>query len=131
MLKNGSKSDKQKKLHVLIVDDDVDLADTVSDILKIEGYKTRVAHSGDEALSAVKDQLPALVLLDIRMGGKSGIETLKAIKEINGEIIVLMMTGSSELKFTEQASRAGASDYILKPIDFVYLKKTLSKFITR
>ena len=76
---------------ILIVDDDTLLQASLDDILS-EDYDTLIAGSGEEALRLFKSRPVDLVLLDIRLPGINGIETLRRIKELGGEAVVIMMT---------------------------------------
>lgn len=101
---------------ILVVDDEVDVAKEIAAIIKETGeYDVLNAFSGEEAVKTVKDNIVTLVLLDIKMPGMSGIETLKAIKKIKPDIRVVMLTALDEAKFAWEASKYGASDYITKP----------------
>jgi len=110
---------------ILLVDDDPNVVKTVAFQLTEEGYSIVVAGNGEEALERIKEEKPALVLLDIMMPGMDGIETLKKIKEIDREIPVAMVTAVWDNEEGKRAFEAGAYDYITKPIDFEYLKNAV------
>ena len=81
-------------------------------------------------MGSSKKEKPRIVLLDINMRGMSGIETLKKIKEIDKDIIVIMVTGVKDDDVIKEALDAGAADYITKPLSLEYLEKVvLLKFI--
>lgn len=112
---------KEKK--ILICDDDKTVADFLERFLKEEGYaQIDKVPSGEEALKKIANERYQLVLLDIRLPGISGIETLQRIKEIDKNLGVIMITGFPELETAKQALDMGAYDYIVKPFDLAYFK---------
>ncbi len=104
-------------LSVLIVDDDINLADSLSDILEAKGYNVRCAGSGEEALSLIKENIFDVVFLDIKMPGMNGVETLKRISEISPTIEIIMITAYAEDELVNQAKKQGALWVLPKPID--------------
>lgn len=110
---------------ILLVDDDPNLLKSLAFQLGEEGYSVLVASNGEEAIQRIKEEKPALVLLDIMMPGMSGQETLKKIKEIDREIPVAMVTAVWDKEEGKRAFEAGAYDYVTKPIDFEYLKQVI------
>jgi len=105
------------KSTVLVVDDEEGILETLSGILEDEGYEVITASSGEQALSSVKELSPDLILLDVWMpSGIDGLETLKAIKEISQESIVIMISGHSTIETAVQATKLGAYDFLEKPL---------------
>jgi len=100
---------------VLVVDDEDVIRDFFSRALT--GYKVLTASSGEEALNIIKKDKPDLVLLDIKMPGIDGIETLRKIKEIDSRIVVIMLSAFSTLETNITAARLGAYTSIAKPFD--------------
>jgi CheY-like chemotaxis protein len=110
---------------ILCVDDEpINLA-IIEFNLMTHGYEVFKASDGLSALRMVKDIKPQLVLLDIMMPGMDGIETLKEIKKIDPDLPVIMVTGVMDEEIARNAVRAGAYDYVTKPIDFDYLNTTI------
>ncbi|CAB4611693.1 unannotated protein [freshwater metagenome] len=108
-----------RKSTILVVDDNQDIRDLVTLILADEGFTTLDAKDANEAMEVLEKSHPSLVLLDVMMPGKSGIELLREIRahrdsRIN-ETPVLMMTAKSEIVDIDLAISAGASSYIVKP----------------
>ena len=103
--------------NILVVDDEPDIRELTSDILRDEGFETREAKDSTTALQAVADQKPGLVLLDIWLQGSAldGIEILKEIKSAHPEVPVLMMSGHGTVETAVQAIKYGAYDFIEKP----------------
>lgn len=100
---------------ILIVDDDVEMQASISQILKDSGYKTIVASEGNRALREVKSKSADLVLLDIQMPGMDGMVILQEMLAINKDLAIIMVTGYSSVKGAVLAMKLGASDYITKP----------------
>jgi len=110
------------KKAVLVVDDDPNSLKLLAIKLTQEGYRVITAQSGKEALEAIKLEKPGLVLLDIMMPEMDGIETLKRIKALGPDIPVAMVTAVWDEQEAKKALKAGAYEYITKPIDTEYLK---------
>lgn len=101
---------------LLIVDDEIPLCESLRRIFLREGFEVGVAGSGEEALSVYKEGAWDLVLSDILLPGMDGIELLQAIKAVTQDQIVIMMTAYASIETAVAALRAGAYDYILKPV---------------
>jgi UDP-3-O-[3-hydroxymyristoyl] N-acetylglucosamine deacetylase len=102
---------------VLIVDDEESIRRSLSGILKDEGLAVIEAADGESAINAVREQHPALVLLDIWMPGLDGLETLKKIKEISPSTPVVMISGHATISTAVAATRLGAIDFLEKPLE--------------
>lgn len=100
----------------MIVDDEQDVTDTVSDILANEGFQTYCAYDGKRALEQIQETSPELVLLDCYLPEMMGIDVLKEIRKMNDDIAVIMMTGHGEEQLVVTLMKAGASDYLKKPL---------------
>jgi CheY-like chemotaxis protein len=104
-------------IKVLLVDDEEDFISALSERLRMRNYDTKVATSGEAALSEIEEDRPHIVVLDLKMPGIGGMETLIKIKAIDPSIDVIMLTGSLDSEVGETALRAGASFHVVKPID--------------
>ncbi len=103
--------------HILIVDDEPAILDTLSGILQDEGYEVSSAKDGQEALKLVRaEPAPDLVLLDIWMPDLDGIETLRRMMEMRPHPLVVMMSGHGSIESAVKAIKLGAYDYIEKPL---------------
>lgn len=102
---------------ILIVDDERDIRDLVAGILEDEGHDTRTARNADEALGAIAQRRPSLILLDIWLQGSrlDGLELLDAIKEQHPDLPVVMISGHGNIETAVAAIKRGAYDYIEKP----------------
>ncbi|MFA5143837.1 MAG: response regulator [Candidatus Omnitrophota bacterium] len=115
---------------ILTVDDQMGIDSFFYEFFTARNYEVFNALSGNEAISVVKKERPKIVLLDIKMRGMDGIETLKKIKEIDKDIVVIMVTGEKDEDVMKRALDAGADDYVTKPLSLEYLDKVvLLKFI--
>jgi DNA-binding NtrC family response regulator len=110
------------KPSILIVDDDEVMRETLSDVLKKKGYEVYGAGSGNGALAAIKKNIIDLVLLDMRLPDLDGLEVLKRTKELDTEILVIMMTAYSDVQTAVSAMKSGAYHYINKPFELDELK---------
>jgi DNA-binding response OmpR family regulator len=114
---------------LLIVDDEEDVREFAANFFRRRKIDVITASSGEEALDIVKQQKSDLVLLDIRMSGIDGIETLKCIKELDKNAKVIMITGrrpEEEASFNK-CRELGAIDYIHKPLELDELEKMVLK----
>jgi len=107
---------------VLIVDDDDVIRETLFDVFKRTGYEVYSVGSGNEALSVIKKNIIDLILLDMRLPDLNGLEVLKKIKEIDTEILVMIMTAFSDVQSAVLAMKSGAYHYINKPFELEELK---------
>ncbi len=106
----------QEKETLLIVDDEEGPRESLKIVFE-ERYRVLLANSGEEAVALARETPPHTVILDIRMAGMSGIEVLKALKEIDKNTEVIMLTAYETLETARQALRHGAHDYIGKPFN--------------
>jgi excisionase family DNA binding protein len=102
---------------VLVVDDDERLREFVRVNLELEGYTVREASSAEDALDAIEDQAPALVLLDVVMPGVDGWQMLQRMQERYGSIPVIMFSGKVDPATADDAEERGARGFIGKPFD--------------
>jgi two-component system response regulator (stage 0 sporulation protein F) len=107
---------------LLIVDDDLQIADFLRTFFVDRGYNVFVAGDGDKALALVKKEKPHIVLLDIKIPNISGMEVLRQIRDIDKNIKVIMMTGVDDDAMMSLAKEYGAVDYITKPFSLHHLE---------
>lgn len=101
----------------MIVDDEPQGSSLLESCLTKVGFNTAAAANGEEALEKVRNEKPAIVLLDVTLPGMNGLMALKRIKEIDGQIGVIMIMGKEDESIGEEAIKLGAYGYILKPMD--------------
>lgn len=114
-------------IKLLIVDDEKGITDALKDFFQHRGFSVSAVNSGEEALSAVKNNKPDIVFLDVRMKGISGLETLDKIKRIDKTIKVIMLTVHDEKEIVEKAKELAADEYITKPFRIDYLEEVVIK----
>jgi len=102
---------------MLLVDDDVRLRDRLAQAMTKRGYSVRTAGSYDEALAIANDSSPEFAVVDLRMPGPSGLELLRALKELDPETRIVVLTGYGSIATTIDAMRLGAVYYLQKPAD--------------
>jgi two-component system nitrogen regulation response regulator NtrX len=102
---------------ILVVDDEADIRELVSGILEDEGHKTRLAKDSDEALQAVEQRRPSLIILDIWLQGSKldGLEVLARVKKQHPDLPVVIISGHGNIETAVMAIKRGAYDYIEKP----------------
>ena len=100
---------------VLLVDDETSILDTLKVLFRGEGYEVSVAETGQQALDAMEGEKPDLVISDIRMPGKTGLEVLAAVREMDPELPVILMTAQASLQSAVRAVNEGAYYYLQKP----------------
>jgi len=110
---------------VLVVDDDALVRDTIVDFLTMRGYRASIAPDGPSAIRALTGSVPDVILLDIDMPGLSGTDALPTIRALAPQTSVIMVSGSRDAETARRALTRGAFDYVVKPIDFAYLTKSL------
>jgi DNA-binding NtrC family response regulator len=112
---------------ILVVDDDESLRRVTEMQLEEAGYQVLTASGGEEALALVEQHAPDLVLTDLKMPGLSGMEVLQAIRRNHAEITVVLLTAFGTVQTAVEAMKAGAYDYITKPIDYSELLLVVSR----
>lgn len=111
------------KIKVLVTDDNEEILDLFRRALSADEYETAFAHSGEEAIEIYQSFAADVVLLDIRMPGMDGIETLRRLKQLDDKdkSAVIMLTGYGELETAREAMTLGAYDYVTKPFDLIFM----------
>jgi response regulator RpfG family c-di-GMP phosphodiesterase len=126
---NGETSHDERR--ILIVDDDRAVLEVLAEGLTMLGYDIVTARGADEAFDRVRHEPIALVLSDIEMPGRSGLELLRRIKDRDADLDVIMVTGAVDAGTAVQAIRQGASDYVTKPFNLdevqIVVERTLEK----
>ncbi len=107
----------EEKASILIVDDDESICGTLTLIFGKKGYKTEMAGSGREAIDKALERFFNLILMDIKLPDTEGTELVAPLKEIHPDMMVIMVTAYASLETAVRALNAGASAYIIKPLD--------------
>lgn len=101
--------------HVLVVDDERAMRESLEEILTLEGFQVTLAESGEEALEVLRNAPVDLMLLDLKMKGMDGLQTTETAKQIAPDTVIIMLTAHGTLESAIAAMRRGAFDYLLKP----------------
>jgi len=115
---------------VLVVDDEVQFVETLVKRLVKRGVKVRAAHSGQQALDALEGggaTRTDVVVLDVKMPGMDGLETLAAIKNLHPLVEVIMLTGHATVESAIEGMKHGAYDYLMKPCDLDVLMEKINR----
>jgi CheY-like chemotaxis protein len=110
---------------VLLVDDERELAQTLSERLQLRDMGSAVAYDGESALKIVKEDDPEVMIIDLKMPGINGLEVLRKVKQIRPEIEVIILTGKGSPADEEQCRRLGAFGYLQKPVDIEKLSELI------
>ena len=121
---------EEVKRKILIVDDDPEIVKMVSFALKERGYDLITAENGRKAIEEVQSDSPDLVLLDLNLPDMNGKEILKRIREINEDIVTIVVTGYGGEKIAIDLMKAGAMDFISKPFEIDILFKSIKDCLT-
>ena len=107
-----------RERNLLVVDDEENMRQLLKKVMSEQGFEVDLLEDGERAVRKVRQESDRydIVMLDIRLPGKNGIEVLREIREINSEIAVIMMTAYESLETAIQAIREGAYDYLVKPV---------------
>ncbi|ABO51680.1 response regulator receiver protein [Desulforamulus reducens MI-1] len=116
---------------ILIVDDQVGVRRLLFEALADEGYIVKMAGSGAEALQVLSQTLPSLVLLDIKMSGMTGIETLQEIRKHYAQLPVAMMTAYGDMEIMDQTKSLGVQHYLNKPFDLDDVRVLVRSILSR
>lgn len=106
---------------VLLIDDEIDFVETLAERLKTRGLLVETATCGEEGVKKANEGVFHAVILDFAMPGMDGIETLKAIREKNPDLQIMLLTGQATIKAAVEATRLGAVDVLEKPTDITTL----------
>lgn len=106
---------------VLLVDDETEFVEALSERLSLRDMRVTAASNGEEALEQCRKQRFDAIILDLAMPGMDGIETLRAMRELNDEVQVILLTGRGTVKKSIEAMKLGAMDFLEKPVDMEVL----------
>lgn len=115
------------KFKILLVDDEEDFVKTLSERLQMRDMDSNTAFDGEQALQVVRDGVPDVMVLDLKMPGIDGLEVLRRVKKQYPAVQVIILTGHGSEKDEEQARRLGAFAYLQKPTNLDTLVDTLKR----
>jgi DNA-binding response OmpR family regulator len=110
---------------ILVADDEVKSCELLEDFFKMKGHDVIMAYSGMQAFEMVMSKKPDIVLLEIRMLERDGMEILKRIRKSVKNIGIIMLTALKDKEIAKEALKAGADDYITKPINYALLESSI------
>lgn len=119
-----------RRAKVLVIDDELGPRESVRILLKPD-YEVLCADSVDRGLDLLRQHQPELVILDIRMPGRTGIEGLQDIRAADPHVSIVMLTGFGALETAQQAIRLGANDYVCKPFDTQEMRDMVRRYVER
>lgn len=102
---------------VLLIDDEPQFVEVLAERLEARGFRMQTALSGDQGLAKLQEQEADVVILDVQMPGRDGVETLREIKRIKPLVEVIMLTGHATIESGIQGLKLGAYDYLMKPTE--------------
>lgn len=113
--------------HVLIVEDEIALARTMADALTDAGHSVRQAHVGEKVMAEFRAHPPQIVLLDVRLGGVSGLDLLASMKAESPDVDVIVVTAYGSVEVAVEAMKRGAAEFLTKPVDLDVLAVAVEK----
>jgi DNA-binding NtrC family response regulator len=113
------------KIRVLLVDDEASFIEYLGKRLAARGLEVAMAGSGEQAIQAVQAGELDVVVLDVKMPGLSGVETLRELKRLRPSLPVIMLTGHASIESGVEGMKLGAFDYLVKPCDIEVLTKAI------
>jgi DNA-binding NtrC family response regulator len=116
---------------ILIVDDDEVSCQLFAETLEQEGYRVDQAHSGDEALVLLRDNLHDLLVIDVRMPGLTGLEVTRTVHAKHASLPIIVMTAFGSMETAIEAIHEGAFDFISKPMNLEEIKKTVARALAQ
>ena len=116
---------------ILVADDDPDIRDILKDTLNSLGARVVTAANGQECLDRAETDAPDLILLDIEMPIKNGLEVLKELRQRGSEMSVIMITAYGTIERAVQAMKQGAYDFITKPFELDHVAVVVEKALER
>ena len=121
------------KKKILVVDDEVDLVETIRFPLEMEGFQVLVSYNGEDALNQARKESPDLILLDIMLPKLDGYKVCRLLKfdERHKHIPILMLTAKTQARDQQTGMETGADEYITKPFDIDQLMEKVKAYLNR
>jgi len=116
-----------EQINVLLVDDEDEFVKSLSERMKMRDLEPGIALNGVQALKIVDEEIPDVMVLDLKMPGIDGLEVLRQVKKNYPQLLVIMLTGHGSEKVEEEARRLGAFEYLEKPTEMDKLVETIKK----
>mgnify|MGYP001237786131 CR=1 FL=1 len=119
--------EKELEAKVLLVDDEQDFLETLSNRLEMRGLKVSAVTSGEQAVTEARQQEYDAIVVDLAMPGIDGLETLKRIKADNPNAEIIMLTGHASIQSGVEAMKLGAGDFLQKPVELAELLQKIGE----
>lgn len=119
------------KIRILLVDDEEQFVDILAQRLEARGLQVATAYNGDEALARLKESEADVILLDVLMPGRTGIEILRDIRQVKPLTEVILLTGHATVETAIEGMKLGAYDYLMKPMETEVLVEKIHKAFRR
>jgi len=119
------------KAHILVVDDEPVERQSLTDILRLEGYHVSAVANGEAAIDYVRTNAVDLILLDLRMPGMSGLEVIKVLSRISPDVEIILLTAHGSIESAIDALRHRVHDYLLKPASPAQILDSVTRGLTR
>ncbi len=116
---------------ILVVDDEAIVRESIRDWLKGVGYQVEIAETGEEALQMMEKQDFGVIILDVRLPGKSGMTVLREVKAVKPQIKSIVITAYPSTQLAAEAKELGAVDYLIKPIFPDELEKLIRETLAK
>ncbi|MDH5661408.1 MAG: response regulator [Elusimicrobiota bacterium] len=120
-----------KKTNILIVDDEIDLLETLGDIFESKGYNVTMVEDGNKAIELLRKKYFDIILMDLKMPGISGVESFKEVKNLHPSAAIIMMTAGSVKEEIREAVGAGVDAVVDKPFNVKKLVATIESILER
>lgn len=104
-------------MKILVIDNEPDILDLLAAAMRGEGYEVVTAANGEEGIARFREENPDLIVTDVKMPRKSGLDVIQTVRDAGGDVDVIILTGTSDEATAIACLRQGAYDYILKPLD--------------
>ena len=113
-------------MKLLIIEDDINLANTLARRLTKQGFQCQLAHNKEQALSIATEYAPSHVLLDMKLADDNGLALIKPLRTLLADAHIVLLTGFASIATAVEAMRLGANDYLTKPVDMLTLLRALA-----
>jgi CheY-like chemotaxis protein len=131
MATTRSRREHLEQTRVLVVDDNIDAAHMLAELLRIDGHEVQVAHEGEGALDIATVFRPQLAILDIGLPGMDGYELAEKLRAKDGEVVLVALSGYGGEPYRRRSEEAGFSGYLLKPVDIATVRTAVQQLGNR
>lgn len=116
--------------YLLVVDDNPEVCRLLADFLQDEGYAVKKAYNGDQAISAIRAQIPSMILIDVNMSDKKGLDILREVQDLVSGVPVFIITDNVKPDMIAEAKKMGLARYFIsKPFDVFSLIQMITQFV--